>query len=209
MRSTHPLGQLLRSAFALGLFLTVLVPVSNATGPGAASKSILFDILRGNKVLGHVSALMSEKAGHTRYVMTSSSEFSLGWKQQVHTAVGTDYQNGELMACYTRVQVNKSLRDSSHMARGADRCFVYPEQSFTCVRATQWTTARMYFEEPVGQDHIFVESQLRDLPLRHLGNGVYVLTFPDKKQNHYHYAGGLLQEIHVDRGLFTLIFRRR
>lgn len=198
----------LRSAVLLSV-LFLLAPMAHANGPTTTSRSILFDILRGNKVLGHVTALMSERAGHTRYRMTSTSEFSLGWKQQVHTIVDTEYLNGELMACHSSIQVNRSLRDSSHMARGADRCYVHPEQAFLCERATQWTTARMYFEEPVGQDHIFVESQLRDLPLQRIGAGIYTLTFPDGKQNRYHYAEGLLREIHVDRGFFTLVFRRR
>lgn len=192
----------------------MLLPNPRATVQAAVAdpvppQAILFDILRSGKVLGHVTALVQEKGGHKRYLMTSTSEFSLGWKQRVNTVVSTEYLHGELIACHSRVMVNQSLRDSSLMARGSERCFVYPEQAFSCERATQWSTARMYFEEPLGQRTVFVESVLRDLPLERTGPGAYTLTFPDGKQNHYLYEAGKLREIQVDRTFFTLVFRRR
>lgn len=193
--------------------LTLLTsPCSNALaakGDPAVRQAILFDILRGGKVLGHVTALVNEKAGHKRYLMTSMSEFSLGWKQRVNTLMSTEYLHGELIACHSRVLVNQSLRDSSLMVRGSGRCYVYPEEAFTCERTTQWSTARMYFEEPVGQRLVFVESMLRDLPLERTGPDSYTITFPDGKQNHYVYEAGLLREIKVERTFFTLLFRRR
>jgi hypothetical protein len=199
-------------AWLLAAITALLCPgtaMQAAAADPPAPQAIMFDILRSGKVLGHVTALMSEKAGHKRYLMTSSSEFSLGWKQRVNTLVSTEYMHGELIACHSRVLVNKSLRDSSLMARGSGRCYVYPEQPFTCERSSQWSTARMYFEEPLGQRSVFVESVLRDLPLERTGPGTYTLTFPDGKRNHYIYAAGELREIQVERTFFTLVFRRR
>jgi hypothetical protein len=66
----------------------------------------------------------------------------------------------------------------------------------------------MYFEEPIGQQRIFVESVLRYCPLQHLGGGEYRLTLPDDKVNRYVYKDGRLEEIHVDRNFFDLVFKR-
>lgn len=104
--------------------------------------------------------------------------------------------------------LNDALRDSSHMARGASECFVHPEAPFTCERTTQWTTARMYFEEPIGQALIFVESALKDLPLQRTGDGTYTLTLSSNTENHYVYRGGVLQEIHIKRPMVGLVFKR-
>lgn len=207
MRTLSPLPASHRLLVAV--FLLYLLANLRVQANGPTTHALLFDILRGEKVLGHVTALKSERGDHVRYLMSSSSQFSLGWKQQVHTVMSSEYVDGELIACHSSVQLNRSLRDSSHMAKGAERCYVHPDQPFACERLTQWTTARMYFEEPVGQRHIFVESVLRDLPLVRTSPGVYTLTFPDGKQNHYHYSGGKLREIHVDRGFISLVFRRR
>jgi hypothetical protein len=167
-----------------------------------------FQILKGNKVIGLVHAMKQQVGVHTNYVMTSHAEFSVVWKQTVQTRLLTEYRNGELSACRSAIAVNDALRDSSLMVRGSDQCYVYPELAFTCERATQWTTARMYFEEPLMEDLIFVESALRDLALDRLGEGQYLLTFPNGNYNRYVYRSGVLQEIHVKRPLVNLVFRR-
>jgi hypothetical protein len=167
-----------------------------------------FDILKGNTVVGSVTAMKAGGPERTTYLMTSYSEFDMVWKQVVRTTAVTEYDGEELAACRTSVTVNNAVRDSSHMARGADRCYVHPAKPFACAPATRWTTARMYFEEPVDQASIFVESVLRECRLERLGDGLYKLTIPDKGVSHYAYKDGVLQEIRVDRSLFDLVFRR-
>jgi hypothetical protein len=66
----------------------------------------------------------------------------------------------------------------------------------------------MYFEEPVGQSTVFVESVMRDCPLTRTAEGVYVLSMPGKKFNIYRYKDGLLQAVEVDRMFVKLVFKR-
>ena len=80
--------------------------------------------------------------------------------------------------------------------------------AFLCERATQWTTSRLYFEEPAGQSIVFVESVLKDCPLICSAPNTYTLTFPNGNVNRYVYKGGSLQEIHVERTFLDLVFRR-
>lgn len=167
-----------------------------------------FNILRGSKVLGQVFAFKTNVATRTLYRMSSYAEFTLAWKQVIRTNMATEYRDGLLSHCFSTVSVNNAVRDSSSMVQGSDRCYVHPELPFTCERSTQWTTARMYFEEPVGQNHIFVESALKDLPLRRTDEGTYLLSFPNGTSNSYVYRGGILQEIHVKRPLIGLVFKR-
>lgn len=167
-----------------------------------------FHIQKGNRTIGQVLALKHVIGEHTNYVMTSHSEFSVAWKQVVSSRMTTEYLAGRLIACGAVISMNGTVRDSSYMARGSDRCYVFPEEPFACERSTQWTTARMYFEEPVAQPTIFVESALRALAIVHEGHGRYLLTFPNGNSNLYVYRGGVLQEIHVKRTLVSLVFRR-
>jgi hypothetical protein len=191
------------ACMALGVIASMVAMRTQAQGLQAR-----FDILRGTKVLGQVFAFKTDVATRTLYRMSSYAEFNLAWKQTIRTTMATEYHNGQLSTCYSTVSVNNTVRDSSHMAKGSDRCYVHPELPFTCERSTQWTTARMYFEEPIGQDHIFVESALQDLPLRRTGDGKYILTFPNGNVNTYIYRSGVLEEIHVKRPLVGLVFRR-
>ncbi len=91
---------------------------------------------------------------------------------------------------------------------GVPRCYVHPEQLEQCSSKGEWTTARMYFEEPVNATQIYVESVLRSCPLISSGPGKYTLTFPNDTKNHYVYKNGVLQEVQVIRPLFDLVFRK-
>jgi len=192
---------LLAVSICLGLFAGALRGVAQDTR---------FDIWKGNDIIGSVLARKTESHDRTLYLMTSYSEIDMIWKQVIRSLVSTEYRNGSLSTCNSHVKVNGSVRDSSHFTTKADdlHCYVHPDQRFAHHDPVAWTTARMYFEEPIGQKSIFVESVLRYCVLQPLGNGHYRLTLPDGKVNRYLYKNGRLEEIHVDRTLFDLVFRR-
>lgn len=168
-----------------------------------------FEILKGGHVVGSIVAQRTSIGERTRYSMVSFSEFNLVLDQVVQSSVTTEY-HGELMHnCQSHVTVNGALRDSSHCAPVADttHCYVHPGKRFVSHGDVSWTTARMYFEEPVDQEAVFVESVLKHCPLQRTGPGQYKLVLPGNKVNRYTYRDGRLETVHVDRGLFTLLFR--
>ncbi|MGV3637844.1 MAG: DUF6134 family protein [Flavobacteriales bacterium] len=192
------------------VLLTCLAAWGTVSHAHAQAQQTRFDIWKGDAVIGSVLARRTLAEERTHYLMTSYSEFDLVWKQVVSSLVSTEYRSGSMARCNSHMKVNGSVRDSSHFssAAEADNCFVHPNERFSHTDPVEWTTARMYFEEPVGQTRIFVESVLRYCPLRHLGGGEYRLELPDDKVNRYVYENGRLEEIHVDRSLFDLVFKR-
>lgn len=193
----------------LRLSVTTLLLVVLGFGAAESSAQVTrFQVLKADELVGSVIAMRMPTATGTVYTMTSHCELDIVWTQVVRSSLRTEYIDGVLTSCHTSLRVNDSVRDSSSMVKGTDHCFVHPKTGFTCERATQWTTSRLYFEEPVGQSLIFVESVLKDCPLVASGPNRYTLTFPDRNVNHYIYKDGVLQEIHVERTLMDLVFRR-
>ena len=176
----------------------------------ASAQHSTYNIFKGNNIVGSIQALRLAENDRTTYVVTSYSAIEMVLKQVVRTSMATIYFHGDVVACNTVLRLNKGLRDSSNMSPhdGVWRCYVHPDALFQRTSAAQWTTARMYFEEPVDQAFIFVESVLRDCPLRKIGPNTYPLTFPNRNVNRYVYRDGILQEVHVDRALVDLVFRR-
>ncbi|HEY0978964.1 MAG TPA: DUF6134 family protein [Flavobacteriales bacterium] len=167
-------------------------------------------IYKGDQEVGSIRVSRSVSAEHVDYRMTSSAAIDVVWKQRVRTAMETRYRKGRIHAVHTTVRVNDALRDSSNMVTGSDAawCYVHPGSYFQREGDSDWTTARMYYEEPVDQDTIFVESVLQDCPLVRTGPSRYTLTMPNNNRNHYIYRGGVLHEVQVDRSLIDLVFRR-
>lgn len=170
-----------------------------------------FEILKGGAVVGSVAASRTRTGDRTLYVMSSYSMINVLWKQVVTSAMTTEYMGNDLRACMTSIRLNGALRDSSHMSSdaGGFRCEVHPQPPFRRTQTSAWTTARMYYEEPIGQDLIFVESLLAPCALSLLSAGNYLLTFPNGAKSRYVYAAGQLEEIHVDRTFINLLFRRK
>jgi hypothetical protein len=170
----------------------------------------VFEVLKGDEVIGRIQVGRTVHGERTSYSMTSVSAFSIIWMQNVRSSVVTEYLGGRVNACRTTMHVNDEMRDSSHMLTvdGRALCYVHPEAYFVGNTSNPWTTARMYYEEPKGQKTIFVESALRDCPLVCTGEGRYSLTLPNKDSNHYVYRQGKLQQVIADRTWFDLVFRR-
>ena len=112
--------------------------------------------------------------------------------------------------CGAHMRVNKSMRDSSNMVRVGNQaqCYVHPDKRFVLAGDVAWTTARMYYEEPVGQSRIFVESEMAFCRFEAIGANIYRLHLPDGKLNEYTYQRGELREVKVIRTLFDLYFKR-
>ncbi len=198
---SFPINLLARTIGALISLLSVL---------GSEAQRSEFHIYKGGEKVGNILVGRSEAGEQVRYTMDSYSEFSLIWTQEVRTRVVTEYLRGSIDHCYSSIKVNGSIRDSSYMrsSNTDNDCYVHPDRPAECGPATDWSTARMYFEEPVGTRSIYVESVLKDCPLENSGPGRYTLTFPNDVQNHYVYRNGVLHEIQVIRPLFDLVFRR-
>lgn len=169
-----------------------------------------FHIFKGEDQVGSIQVERSQNGERIHYSMDSYSEFNIIWSQVVRTSVISEYHKGMLTYCHSFLKVNDDVRDSSHMSMrsGSARCYVHPDVLEQCSSTGEWSTARMYFEEPVNATLVFVESILRPCPLIASGNGTYTLTFPNNTKNHYFYRNGELQHIQVIRPLFDLLFRR-
>lgn len=176
----------------------------------ASAQEIRFTVFKGGDPVGNIRAARSIAAKGTSYLITSSSELWMLWKQEVETIMSTEYAEGLLTSSRSTMRINGNMRDSSRMYSTAAGmwAYVHPDKVYPYHSSTQWTTSRMYFEEPVGQSTIMVESVLRDCPIRRTGPGTYELTLPNKDRNRYVYLGGKLMEVYADRLLINLVFRR-
>ncbi len=176
----------------------------------SAAQDGTFRILKGEKVVGSILVRHLEERGRTEYTMSSRSSVVVLWTHDIRSEMRTVHEDGRITGCHSSYRVDDELRDSSHMrlVGGKPLCYIHPGRVFLGRVDNPWSVARMYYEEPVGQDSIFVESALRNCHLAHSGNGRYVLTMPDQGTNHYTYRDGVLQEILIDRTWFDLVFRR-
>jgi hypothetical protein len=199
--NTHGPGYRCRCAL-----LTVLL----LCGLAAQAQPGKFAIWKSGDVVGQVFVDRIIKGDRIHYIISSYAEVMVLWKQVVRTVGMTEYVNGKMTTCHSSFRFNDSLKDSSHMVtrQGVTHGYIHPGKTTQKANTNPWSTARLYYEEPIGQTSIFVESVLQNCPLERTAVGTYTLTMPDRKVNHYVYRNGVLYEIRVDRSFFDLVFRR-
>lgn len=165
---------------------------------------------KGDEIVGHIVSMKSMQEERTTYIITSYSKFNVVFDQTVETQLVAQYSDTLLVSCYSITKLNNKVRDSSHMMVQDERSmrYIHPGPARSMGLPQAWTTARMYYEEPLDRESIFVESEMKDCPLVAVGGGRYTLTMSGGKVNHYLYKEGVLHEILVDRGLVDLVFRR-
>jgi len=176
----------------------------------ASAQSLRFNIVKGGDVIGSIRAERDVKDDGTFYSMVSNSEFSIVWSNTVQSTTETEYRKGLMHRCGASMHVNKSIRDSSNMVRIGDQahCYIHPNKRFIHSGDVAWTTARMYYEEPIGQSRIFVESEMVFCRFEAIGANIYRLHLSDGKLNEYTYLRGELREVKVIRTFFDLYFKR-
>ena len=175
-----------------------------------AGQESTFKIFKGNSEVGSIQAYRTSHGGRTSYVIVSHAEIQMVWKQVVRTTMYTEYEDGLVKKCLATVNLNGNMRDSSYLSirKGEKWAYVHPRPAFRMHSTNDWTTARMYYEEPVGRTSILVESVLQECPIRRTGPGKYEVTLPNNDRNRYTYVNGRLMEVQVDRLLINLVFRR-
>ena len=122
------------------------------------------------------------------------------------------YENEAVKTSFLGIYMNNDLEDSSsiNLDQNKYNCYRYPDDRFA-LNSTEllFTTAKLYFHEPVGIQRIYSERFLQYCSLEPKGNHKYKLNLPNGRVNYYTYGDDKLVEILVDRTWFNLEIRQK
>ncbi len=175
------------------------------------AQSVRFKILNGDDEIGNINAHKATTKTNTTYSVTSIASFRVFFKYVRETSMDVIFQSGKLKSSETKQIMNKELEEHRITSLNGSEylCLKNPkEEKFTLTRPIHFSTSMLYFEEPKGHSRIFAESYQQMCPLEVISPGIYKLTLPHGKINHYVYKAGELQEIRVFRTMVDLVFKR-
>jgi hypothetical protein len=113
---------------------------------------------------------------------------------------------------YCGVYMNNDLQDSTTLDKELNsyRVFKYPHDQYLLNNTElTFTTARLYFQEPVGIQNVYSERFLQQCRLEDQGDHTYKLHLPDNKANYYTYKDRQLVAVAIERTWFNLEFRKK
>ena len=188
-------------------FATILLAIQTSLN----AQTVRFNIFKGSKHIGNIIAQKEATDTKTTFIVTSEASLRIVAKFVRETFVEANYICGKLENSEAKETINKDLKQHRVTKRQGSKylCLKNLEkESFSIEKQIGFCSSMLYFMEPKGQTHLFAESYQEFFPIELIEPGIYKLTLPKGKINHYVYKLGKLEEIRVFRTLFDLVFKR-
>lgn len=191
--------------------LTLLL-LTIAILPGfAKTEQVRFEILMKGKSIGNIKAQRVINQDKTVYKVTSTASFRVIVKYVRETIAEVIFSGGKIQLSDAKQIMNQQLKE--HRVTEWQGTTYACKQGKSAAQASfkkpiKLCTSMLYFQEPVGQAFIFAENYQELCPVELVQPGVYKVTLPQGKINHYIYKNGQLEEIKVFRTMVNLVFKR-
>ncbi len=171
-----------------------------------------FSVHKGGREIGQITATLKESQNTQTYKIQSDVSFRILWKNYRRKTSNTvTYRNEYLDTSYSGIYMNNEMVDSSTIEQGINdyRAFKFPDDRFVLNNVDlRFTTAKLYFQEPLEVKKVYSERFLQYCPIEALGDSRYKLHLPDDKVNYYTYKDDQLIAVLVERTWFNLEFRK-
>ncbi len=172
-----------------------------------------YSVHRGGKEIGAITASLIEVQETQTYEIHSDVRFKVLWKNYHRkTSNLVTYLGDTMKTSSLGIYMNDDLQDSTTIKFELNnyRCYRYPDDRFILQDThLQFTTAKLYFQEPVGVHRVYSERFLQYCSLEQQGDHHYKLSLPSGKTNYYTYKDSKLEKVLIDRTWFNLEFRKK
>jgi hypothetical protein len=176
------------------------------------AQQLTFDVFHGNHKIGIITTNRILNQGKEVYDVQSEVNFKVLWKNyQRISSMEVVFKNGTLEKSISETLQNDELEIYStiHKNGATYRGMVHEQDSIVLESPVNHTAVQMYYQEPVNQEQVFLESFLQYVKLEKAGPGKYQIKMPNGRLNTYIYSEGKLQELQVESTWFTVYFRRQ
>lgn len=172
------------------------------------SVKLQYDVIRNNKVIGHMQAIRTSKGSFTEYQTESSVKVSLVIELAIYTKVTGIFGQGQLISGSVIRRVNSSDKVNATIHWQKDKYVIEEDgEKMTLPEKIAYSSACLMHVEPVGLTRIFSEANKKFIPIRQLKPHQYELQLPDGNKNFYTYVDGICVSAEVNTTLSKAFFR--
>ena len=184
----------MRKYFILCIFVLAVLNVS--------AQSFEYDIILFGKSIGKGEASVKQIAGgQVQYKLYTQAEANVMFKNRTSlTDINLSYDTKTLTSCNLMREKDGDIQEVEIVYEGGRHYYIENEKKLPVQKHITYTTTRLFFEEPVGVDEVYVERLNVFVPIQYEGDGVYK-TVIEGGDNYYHYENGILVEFRLKKGV--------
>lgn len=167
-----------------------------------------YDVIRNNKVIGHMQAVKNTRGTYTEFLTESSVKVSVVVELAIYTKVTGIFGQGQLISGSVVRRVNNSNKVNATIQWQKDKYIIEEDGGkMTIPEKIPYASACLMHIEPVGLNRIFSEANKKFIPIRQIKPHQYELQLPDGNKNFYTYADGVCVSAEVNTTLSKAFFR--
>lgn len=195
-----------RLAIRLNIIFISIVFLSTAVI--AQERKLVYDVMRNNKVIGHINFVEINQGPKRFLSMKSDVKTSFVFSFTDNTSETATYENGILLvSTFHQKQTGSSEVTKSTSATGSFyKVTKNGVSKMSGISTIKFGMLMMYTHVPDALDSIFSGNYQQMLDITKLEENKFKLTMPDGKYNIYHYKNGVCTKVEIERSLVSLQF---
>lgn len=177
----------------------------------ANTESATYEVLVLGFKIGQIKAQKVAAGDSIRYVADSQVKFWFFGDVDLKLLTRSHFSGGKIVKTYSESKTNRGNFSSKVTWKGSQ--YAVDAKTYKYANATalkgplSWSSTKMFFHEPTGQELILSEVYGVATPIKKIGPGIYEVKV-EGNTNRYHYEGGRLAKIVVENTIKDYQVRR-
>ena len=192
--------------------LFVLVPVAivlNSFGPAAEVNDFKYEVSLDGKPIGSYMVNKTSIGDLETYRVETETAAGLIGRMSHRFVMKSSFDKNTLVAADIKTWVNDDLETSSSIKWDGGRYVKQEGENLMeiCCDAIDYSSASLFFHEPVSRTSVFNEKYGKSLPLKLVGEHQYEVKLPNGGFERYTYKNGSVSEVQFVKSFTTLTLR--
>lgn len=186
------------------LFIPLAILCFGFTEP-VETETVQYEIFYRSHSIGMFSAQRTVSGSSERFDLRTSVTARVITKINYEFELSSDYRNNHLVDSDLKSTLNGKIRTKA--ALELKDSGYRNDQNETVLNSKDridYSSVRLYFDEPVNQHRIFAEKYQEYLKVEHLGNHKYAVVLPNGDRNYYTYVDGRITDVFMDQKLVNI-----
>ena len=187
-------------------FLVAITCALTAFGPAAEHERLQFQVSLDGMPIGSYSVNKTVIGNVETFIVETETAAGLIGRMSHRSVMKSAFQDHQMVSCDVKTWVNEGLESSVNIKWSNGNYTRQEGSSLTeiCSDLVDFSSARLFFEEPKGREFLFHESYGKELPLIAVGNHQYELKLPNGGVERYTYRNGSINEVQLVKSFTTI-----
>lgn len=193
-------------------FIQLLIPftlVLCSAGPSAKVETFKYEVLLDGALIGTYLVNRTHVNGVAHFRVETNTAAGLIRRSEHKSVMLSSYQNDKLISSDLKTWINQKLESS--MVICWDGCQYIKqgeiEQPDIGINRITFSSACLYFEEPLHKTSLFYEKYGKDLKVSRTGSHQYEIELPNASVERYTYEAGKLTFVEIVRSFATITLK--